>query len=96
LDLSSRFKDATEPYYLDTYAWVNVQLNNLDEAQPILERVVKLHPNVAAYNYHLGVLYNKKGNAVKAKVYLNKAKGIADEQGNKILSNKLNELLKSY
>jgi tetratricopeptide (TPR) repeat protein len=96
LDLSSRFKDATEPYYLDTYAWVNVQLNNLDEAQPILEQVVKLHPNVAAYNYHLGVLYNKKGNAVKAKVYLNKAKGIADEQGNKILSNKLNELLKSY
>tara|TARA_R110002153_G_scaffold18021_5_gene63256 strand:- start:86858 stop:89251 length:2394 start_codon:yes stop_codon:yes gene_type:complete len=93
LDLSSSFKNSTEPYYLDTYAWVNVQLNKLDEAQPILERVVKLSPDVAIFNYHLGLLYSKKGNAVKAEEYLNKAKKLADEQGDKTLANKVNELL---
>lgn len=93
LDLSSRFKNSTEPYYLDTYAWVNVQLNNLSDAQPILERVVKLSPDVAVFNYHLGVLYSKKDNTDKADEYLNKAKTIADEQGDKMLSDKIDQLL---
>ncbi len=93
LELANRFKNSTEPYYLDTYAWVNVQLNDLAEAQPILERVVKLSPDVAVFNYHLGVLYSKKDNAVKAEEYLNKAKKLADDQGDKTLSSKIDALL---
>ncbi|MCX4188417.1 tetratricopeptide repeat protein [Methylophaga sp. OBS4] len=70
LKLANRFKDATEPFYLDTYAWVNVKTGNLDAAQPILERVVATSGSIAVFNYHLGVLYSKRGNTQQAKKYL--------------------------
>jgi len=93
-EIADRFKSATEPYYLDTYAWVNVQLGNLDKAQPVLERVVSLSPDVAVFNYHLGVLYNKQGNKLEAEQYLSSAKRLASEQGDTVTATGADELLK--
>ncbi|OUR65084.1 hypothetical protein A9Q79_03885 [Methylophaga sp. 42_25_T18] len=92
-EIADRFKSATEPYYLDTYAWVNVQLGNFDKAQPVLERVVSLSPNVAVFNYHLGALYNKQGNNIEAEQYLTTAKRLANEQGDAVTGTKAAELL---
>jgi len=91
--ITQRFKSATEPYFLDTYAWVKVQLGQFDEALPILERVVSLAPGVAIFNYHLGVLYSKQENAEKAKEYLSLAKELADKQGDKVISRDAAKLL---
>jgi len=94
LSLSERFKKSTEPYYLDTYAWVNVQLGNLDQAQSILERVVSLSPDVAVFNYHLGAVLVKQGNKEDAETYLTRAGELADQQGDMTTKSKVTALLK--
>ena len=95
LQLTSRFKKATEPYYLDTYAWVNVKLGNLVVAQPILERVISLNSSVAVFNYHLGVLYQKQGKATAARKQLIIAKDLATEQGDEKLSADIGKILET-
>jgi len=91
--ITKRFKSATEPYFLDTYAWVKVQLGQFDQALPVLERVVSLAPDVAVFNYHIAVLYSKRENTEKAKEYLNLAKELADKQGDKVIGRDAAKLL---
>lgn len=93
LVMVERFKTATEPYYLDTYAWTNILSGKLEKAQLVLERVVSLSPNVAVFNYHLGVLYSKQGNQPDAKHYLTAAKLLADKQGDMNISKMAEDLL---
>lgn len=95
LALSSRFKDATEPYFLDTYAWANVKAGNLDEAQPILELVVSSRDDVAVFNYHLGVLLSKKNQPEQASRYLEIAKSLANQQGDAKLIEDIEKVMKS-
>ena len=92
-ELTQLFKTSTEPYFLDTYGWVQTQLGNLAESQLVLERVVSLAPDVAVFNYHLAALYVKQKNLVEAKKYLNIAQQQADQQGDKAISKKVAELL---
>ncbi|HEC75000.1 MAG TPA: hypothetical protein ENI26_11625, partial [Methylophaga aminisulfidivorans] len=42
LTLSQRFKTSTQPFFLDTYGWVNYKLGNLSEAKSALEQAVAL------------------------------------------------------
>ncbi len=93
--ITQQFKSATEPYYLDTYGWVHVQLGNFDKSQPVLEQVVLKAPAVAIFNYHLAALYVKQENLVDAKKYLKIAKELADKQGDAATSKKVAELLLS-
>lgn len=92
-EISARFKNATEPYYLDTYGWVNTQLGLLDSAQNALESAVLSAPNVAVFNYHLGYLYQLQNKPVKATQYLNMAKKVADKQGDTKMSEQVSALL---
>ena len=92
-ELSEQFSSATQPFYLDTYAWTRVLLGELDKAQTVLERVVSLSPDVAVFNYHLGVLYLKQDNKLEAEKYLNIAKSLAEKQNDVALLNKVTELL---
>ncbi|MFT6439712.1 tetratricopeptide repeat protein [Cycloclasticus pugetii] len=92
-EISARFKNATEPYYLDTYGWVKVQLGLLDEAENALEVAVLSAPNIAVFNYHLGYLYKLQNKPLKAAEYLNKAKELADEQGDAKMSEQVSALL---
>jgi tetratricopeptide (TPR) repeat protein len=94
-EISERFKNSTEPYYLDTYGWVRVQLGLLDEAQVALEVVVLSAPNVAVFNYHLGRLYQLQNKPVKAAKYLKLAKELADKQGDAKMSEQVSALLKT-
>jgi len=91
--LAERFKKSTEPYFMDTYAWVNVQLGHLDKAELVLLKVVVKSPDVAVFNYHLGVLYSKQDKKQEAKKYLELAQQQAEKQGDKITAGKVKELL---
>lgn len=93
--MTERFKSSGQPYYLDSYAWVRVQLGELDKTQFLLERVVSLSPEVAVFNYHLGALYAKQKKMVKAEKYLKVAKELAEKQGDKETGKKVAELLVS-
>jgi Flp pilus assembly protein TadD len=68
-------------------------LGQLDKAQSVLDRVVSLAPDVAVFNYHLGALYAELKNSSKAEKYLKIAKELADKQGDKVISEKVIELL---
>jgi len=92
-ELSERFSSATQPFYLDTYAWTRVLLGEQDQVQTVLERVVSLSPDVAVFNYHLGELYLKQGNKDQAEKYLNKAKSLAEKQNDTALLEKVKESL---
>ncbi len=92
-EISARFENATEPYYLDTYGWVKVQLGLLVEAQHALEVATLSAPNVAVFNYHLGYLYQLQNKSLKAAEYLKKAKELADEQGDAKISEQVSALL---
>jgi tetratricopeptide (TPR) repeat protein len=92
-EISARFKNATEPYYLDTYGWVKVQLGLLDEAENALEVAVLSAPNVAIFNFHLGNLYQLQNKPVKATQYLKTAKELADKQGDTEMSEQVSTLL---
>jgi uncharacterized protein HemY len=72
-----------------------VLLGEYDKAQTVLERVVSLSPDVAAFNYHLGALYLKQDNKLDAEKYLNIAKSLAETQNDTALISKINELLTS-
>lgn len=93
--LAERFKTATEPYYLDTYAWTNFLKGDLIKAQGVLERVISLSPDIAVFNYHLGAVYLKQNNKLEAENYLNIAQSLAEKQGDKATAQKVSELLKT-
>lgn len=92
-EITQSFESATQPYFLDSFAWVRVQLGELDTAQPALERVISLAPNVAVFNYHLGVLHKKLNNQELANKYLTAAKQLADEQADESTAKKAKDLL---
>jgi len=93
LQISKSFENSDEPYFLDTYAWVNVKVGDLDKAQALLEKVVSKSPEVAVFNYHLGYVYQKKNQNDLADEYLKKAQAIAMEQGDDALIRRVEELL---
>ncbi|MEQ1637606.1 MAG: tetratricopeptide repeat protein [Methylococcales bacterium] len=67
------FKDATEPAFLDTFGWLSFLNGQLDDAVSALEKVVKLEPEFAEFNYHLAMAYAAKGRHEEAKLALQKA-----------------------
>jgi tetratricopeptide (TPR) repeat protein len=95
LKISEVFADSSEPYFMDTYAWVNVQLGHLDKAQLILERVIEKSPDTAVFNYHLGALHYKKAEQALAEKYLKRAETLAHEQGDNDLVAEVAKLLNS-
>jgi tetratricopeptide (TPR) repeat protein len=88
-ELTIHFKDSSEPYYLDTYAWVQLKLGNYDVAKPVLERVVELAPQVAIFNYHLAEALYLTGNTDEAKPILNEAMRLANEQNDELTLEKI-------
>jgi tetratricopeptide (TPR) repeat protein len=95
LAITEKFEKSSEPYFMDTYAWVNAQLGQLDKAQMILERVIAKSPDVAVFNYHLGAVYHKKADKASAEKYLKLAEMLAKKQGDDNLVLEVNKLLGS-
>ncbi len=59
--LTANFAKSGNPDYLDTLAWVQLQRGEVEGAIVLLERVVRLAPEVAVYRYHLGMAYHRRG-----------------------------------
>lgn len=73
LDLIKSFKDINQAGMLDTYAWLKYLNGEPEEALVSMEKAVKLEPNFAEFNYHLGAIYAKNGRTEDAKQALQKA-----------------------
>jgi len=73
LQLATRFKAAHNLAYIDTLGWAYTRLGQVNEALPLLNRVVEKAPDVAVFQYHLGSALFQKGDRVAAKSLLQKA-----------------------
>ncbi len=71
--LAKRFENSDNPVYLDTLGWIDVKSGEFDRAQPILEKAVGKAPKIAIFQYHLGMLFYKKGDMKSAKTHLEQA-----------------------
>ena len=74
-ELAEKLANINQPALLDTLGWVHYRLGEYPEAVKILTGVVEKAPDVAVFNYHLGMAYLKQGNKQAARDYLSKAVG---------------------
>ncbi len=79
--LAVNFKNSENPFYLDSYAWIELKSGNVSGAIPILEKVNNMASQVAVFKYHLGVAYFEQGNNAKALSYLRQAVDLGKENG---------------
>ncbi len=72
--IAERFIGSTDPFLLDTLAWVYFRQGKTSQAQTIMERVMslsdKLPPQI---HYHYGALLLNQGKTAEAKEHLKKA-----------------------
>lgn len=73
LALLDRFKDSSNPTYLDSLGWAYYQLGRYDQAVPILERAVARAPETPLLQLHLGLALHRRGDVARAEPILKKA-----------------------
>ncbi|MEW6080110.1 MAG: tetratricopeptide repeat protein [Thermodesulfobacteriota bacterium] len=73
LALRARELKPDDPYVLDTLGWVYYRQGKYDDAIRELRLSAEQLPDSADVNYHLGMAYYGKGDAVSARQYLEKA-----------------------
>jgi len=64
---------ANEPAVLDTLGWIYYQMGELPQAVAYLENALDNNPDVAIFNFHLGMALFKSGRTIEAKEKLEKA-----------------------
>ena len=72
-ELADKMKEAQQPVILDTVGWVYYKTGSYADAVDILKKVVEKAPEIAVFNYHLGMTYHKLGDKKSAKQYISKS-----------------------
>ena len=93
LTLSSRFRDSEQPYFADTFGWVNYKLGNYDDARPALEKAASSNNAIALFHYHLGRLYIALEMPQQARESFEQAQRMAAEESDNELTGKIVEQL---
>ena len=71
---AERFANSDNPFLLDTIGWVYLRQGNLQRAQTIMERVIKMSDKLSPQvHYHYGALLFKLGRTEEAKTELKQA-----------------------
>lgn len=78
-DLDTAISINPLPVYLLEKASLNIRVNRIDEALPVLENLVLSYPNDVDCNRMLGFCHAVKGNKAKALPFLKKAVELGDE-----------------
>jgi len=79
LTLVKRIESIQNPYYQDTIGWVKYKNGDVDGALQHIQVAAKAVPDNAEINYHLGMVYQKRGNSALAKKYLEAALSFKQE-----------------
>lgn len=78
LELTTGFDKTRHPALMDTLGWAALKSNDPAKAISVLEEVNRIAPDLAVFQYHLGMAYQQAGDAVNAKRYL--AMAVASKQ----------------
>ncbi len=71
--LAQRFERSANPAYLDTLGWVDFKLGDYTQAVLLLNRATERAPQVAIFQFHLGMALHRRGDVALARPYLQKA-----------------------
>jgi len=71
--IAKPLEKSTNPYILDTVAWIAFKRGDYDKAQRLFELVIEKGVSSAEVSYHIGMLYFKQGDNELAEIYLKKA-----------------------
>jgi tetratricopeptide (TPR) repeat protein len=73
LVLAKEFDKTEEPVFWDTLAWIYYQKGDYERALPLQLKTTQRFPEVPIYQYHLGMIYLKKGERAAAAEHLQNA-----------------------
>ncbi len=93
--LSSHFKSSKQPYFLDTYGWLQFKNGNMEEALIAIERASLLAPEIAIFQLHLGQIYKQKEQLDVAKQRLEDALALAQKHNDEKIQREAEVLLKT-
>lgn len=93
LTLSSRFRDSEQPYFADTFGWVNYKMGNYEDARPALETAASSEQSIALFHYHLGRVYVALNMPEEAQQSFERAQRMATEGNDEALLGKVTEQL---
>jgi len=85
LILTERFKESSNPNFLDTYGWVLFKSNNFDQAVNVLSKSAKVAPDNAEVRYHLGEALYAMGDYSASKLELQATIFLVQEGKNKFV-----------
>ncbi|MGZ8137138.1 MAG: tetratricopeptide repeat protein, partial [Methylococcaceae bacterium] len=71
--LAEPLANTGDPYMLDTVGWLAYKQGDYEKAEKILLKALALNPAAPVSDYHLGMVYFKKGDSSHAREYLEKA-----------------------
>ncbi|MEW6331946.1 MAG: tetratricopeptide repeat protein [Pseudomonadota bacterium] len=72
-ELVQGLENSRFPPYLDTVGWTYYKSGEMEKAVKYLDQAATAAPNIAIFQFHLGMAYHKSGNAAKAKLHLGNA-----------------------
>ncbi|HHJ14547.1 MAG TPA: tetratricopeptide repeat protein, partial [Gammaproteobacteria bacterium] len=72
-ELANVLEKTNQPAFVDTAGWVYYRNGDYARAVELLQQVVDKMPDVAIFNYHLGMALAKQGDKETARKYLEKA-----------------------
>ena len=79
LEMVERFRDSDQPYFLDTYAWAQINAGNYQLAFPALSRAISLDSSVPVFHFHMAVLQHRMEDNAAARDALATAERMAIE-----------------
>lgn len=72
-ELAKRLESTGQPAFLDTLSWIYYLRGDLDKALPLQQKATENLKDSPVLQYHLGMIYLKKGESAKAREHLEKA-----------------------
>ena len=73
LKLADRFRESSNPAYIDTLGWIYYRSGEHGKALELLKRAVQKAPGAAIFHYHLGMAYRAAGDKALARQHLEAA-----------------------
>jgi predicted Zn-dependent protease len=73
LELAKRFENSDNAAFIDTLGWAHFRLGQYEAAAGLLRKAAEKAPQVAVFQYHLGMALLKKGETEAGKSHLRKA-----------------------
>jgi len=94
LVLAERFKNSSNPYFLDTYGWVLLKSGKAGDAVEIFKKAVMFVPRSPEFHFHLGEAFYEAGDKNAAKLELEKTLLLTQKSSVFAHIDRVNELMK--